>query len=208
MKKITLFLAPFLGLISLPAFAHHPMSGAVPTAIWHGIVSGFAHPIIGLDHFAFILAVGILAAFQKNRALLPLGFIAGSFFGCLLFLSQIAIPASEFLIASSVLLIGIAAMYGKNLATIPTVALIAGAGILHGYAYGSGIIGAESSPLIAYLICFSLGQFAISYGVAYFMQKFSQMRLPSAVGARLAGAMIAGIGLTFMIENIESVIFA
>ena len=62
-------------LISFPAFAHHPMGGALPQNFLNGILSGIAHPIIGFDHLAFILTFGIIASYFKNKFILPLYFI-------------------------------------------------------------------------------------------------------------------------------------
>ena len=38
------------------AMAHHAMGGRMPANFFEGFISGLAHPIIGLDHFAFIQA--------------------------------------------------------------------------------------------------------------------------------------------------------
>ncbi len=207
MKKIIFTITSIACLFSLPAFAHHPMGGEIPTKLWHGLVSGMAHPIIGIDHFAFILAVGILTAFQKNRLLFPSTFIAGAFAGCLVFLSGIIIPGSEFIIATSVLLIGVVALSGKQITMKLSAILVALLGVFHGYAYGSGIIGAEASPLIAYLIAFSALQFCVILGTAHAMNKFYNIQIPTNISARLGGAVIAGIGFTFLIEGIEAAVF-
>lgn len=49
-------------LLAGPAWAHHAMGGEVPGTFAEGLLSGLAHPVIGLDHLAFILAVGLIAA--------------------------------------------------------------------------------------------------------------------------------------------------
>ena len=56
-----------LGLIAIailiigiePAHAHHPMGGATPANFSQGFLSGLAHPIIGLDHLVFVIAIGL-----------------------------------------------------------------------------------------------------------------------------------------------------
>ena len=58
----------FLSLIK-PASAHHFMGGKVPSNFLTGFLSGLAHPVIGLDHFAFVVAVGLLAALLGRRGL-------------------------------------------------------------------------------------------------------------------------------------------
>src|SRR5258706_12280036 len=56
-----LFLASIALLID-PALAHHVMGGQVPVTFRDGLLSGLAHPIIGIDHFAAVVAVARLAA--------------------------------------------------------------------------------------------------------------------------------------------------
>ena len=48
-----------------PAFAHHVMGGRTPATFAEGILSGLGHPIIGVDHFAAVVAVGCLAAAHR-----------------------------------------------------------------------------------------------------------------------------------------------
>ena len=54
-------------VMPVPALAHHPMGGAAATTAWQGFVSGVAHPVVGLDHLAFLLAAGVLAAAVGRR---------------------------------------------------------------------------------------------------------------------------------------------
>ena len=58
-KTIGLSLATLLA--ATPALAHHPMGGEVPQTFWHGLLSGFGHPVIGIDHLAFVVAIGLAA---------------------------------------------------------------------------------------------------------------------------------------------------
>ena len=41
------------------ASAHHLMGGKTPSTFADGILSGIGHPIIGPDHLAFLVALGI-----------------------------------------------------------------------------------------------------------------------------------------------------
>ncbi|MCH9853403.1 MAG: HupE/UreJ family protein [Alphaproteobacteria bacterium] len=210
MKK-PLLLLPSLILTSLmlanPALAHHPLDGTTPTTLWHGIISGFAHPILGLDHLAFIVAIGLLALFQKNRLILPASFVGASLLGCLLFLVNIVIPFNEMLIALSVICIGVALAYGRKLASHYVIILAITAGLAHGTAYGDGIIGAEATPLVAYLLSFTVGQFLIALMVGYIAEKILSIRIANNIVARLSGAVTLGIGMTYMVENVEMMAF-
>ena len=83
-----------LALSALPAFAHHPMGGATPSTMSEGLLSGIGHPIIGLDHLAFVVAMGVAAFLIGSRFLLPLFFILATIVGTGLHLQAINLPAS------------------------------------------------------------------------------------------------------------------
>ena len=40
----------------VPAEAHHVMGGRMPSTFMEGLLSGLGHPVVGLDHLAFIVA--------------------------------------------------------------------------------------------------------------------------------------------------------
>ena len=77
-RFLTSAIALAVALVAAPSqsFAHHVMGGGVPDTLMSGLLSGFGHPIIGIDHLAFIVLVGISAAFTTRRLLTPLVFIA------------------------------------------------------------------------------------------------------------------------------------
>ena len=70
------------------------------------------------------------------------------------------LPVPELVIAFSVISAGLLAMLRKELPTLLLGLGVAGFGLFHGYAYGESIIGAETSPIVAYLIGLSLIQYA------------------------------------------------
>ena len=94
-------------LLSDPAWAHHPMGGTAPTTLMQGLLSGIGHPIIGIDHLAFIVGIGLLAAIAGYGMLLPVLFVIAMTAGIGLHLAALTIPHVELLIAGSVVLISI-----------------------------------------------------------------------------------------------------
>jgi len=206
-KTATIALAAPL-LAAAPALAHHPMGGATPETAWHGLLSGIGHPIIGVDHFAFIVLVGLAAAFAGARFITPLAFIAATVAGCLLKVAGIALPLAEFVIAGSVVLTGIMVLSGKNFGATAYGVIFAIAGLFHGWAYGAAIIGAEPTPLAAYLTGFGVTQYAIALAVSWLTLSVWKASDSRAVQPRLAGAVAAGIGAAFLIEGIEGALFA
>lgn len=208
MKTLKTVIALTAGtLASAPAFAHHPLGGEVPQTFMHGLLSGFGHPIIGVDHLAFIVAVGIAAVFTGQRFLSPLAFIAATLLGCTLLLGGIALPLTEVVIAGSIVLLGGMVLSGRRIPAAAYVAVFAAAGLFHGWAYGASIVGAESTVLAAYLIGFAVIQYAISQAAAWVAHSLWQATDPQAIKPRLTGAIVAGVGAAFLVENIEGMLF-
>ena len=190
------------------ALAHHPLSGEKMTSLWHGLLSGIGHPIIGLDHLAFIIGVALVARMMVKKWQAPLAFIGATLAGALV-LNQITIPFMELMIAASVLLVGIGlvAAKGKNNSTM--VATVIGlAGLLHGAAYGGAIIGVEPTPIIGYLVSFAVTQFVIMLVAAKVMDYFIAKSKASydLMPVKLAGSAIFGIGFVYIFEHAESML--
>ena len=82
MRRLIIALAA-LPALSLPAAAHHPMGGKLPTTALEGLLSGLGHPVIGPDHLAFIIAIGIAAAIVPGGIGLIGAFLAASAAGVL-----------------------------------------------------------------------------------------------------------------------------
>jgi len=147
-------------LISTPSSAHHAIGGATPSNGWDGLVSGLAHPVIGLDHLAFVVAAGLIAALHRRGVFIPIAFVAASLMGTGVHLLALDLPASQPMISLSVLLMG--ALLVARRRSLPIVIVLASAaGIFHGYAYGESIVGAEMTPLSAYLLGLALVQLVI-----------------------------------------------
>ena len=82
-------------MLAEPAWAHHPMGGTLPQTFLQGLLSGFGHPVIGVDHLAAIVGVGILAALAGRSAAVVLAFSVAVIAGVGLHLTGIDLPASE-----------------------------------------------------------------------------------------------------------------
>jgi urease accessory protein len=191
--------AAMLGFVAmmvaaLPAEAHHVMGGRTPATLMEGLLSGLAHPVIGIDHLAFIVAIGIAAGVAGLNLALPAVFIAVSALGVALHVRGIALPGAEVLVALTVLAAGAMLALGRSMQTWAWAVLFAVAGLLHGYAFGESIYGAEASPLAAYLIGLVIVQGALATGIAFLVRGTAA----AALKPRLAGAAIAGIGLAVL----------
>ena len=174
-------------MIAQPAWAHHPMGGKLPQTFLQGLLSGFGHPVIGIDHLAAIVGVGILAALVGRSAAVVLAFSVSVIAGVGLHLSGIDLPASELFVGLTTLLIGALVILRQSMSAGRTLLLFALAGLVHGYALGESIVGAEASPLVAYLLGLLIMQTAI--GVVVYAAVRSLARWP----ARTSGLTVAGV---------------
>lgn len=183
----------------LPAHAHHVMGGQTPATFVQGLLSGLGHPIIGIDHLAFIVAVGVAVGAGHLNVTIPALFIAASGVGVALHVSAVSLPVAEIIVAISVLLAGGMIALGRSVAASGWIALFCVAGLFHGYAFGESIVGAEPAPLAAYLVGLVIVQAALATGVALIARRSGA----SALEPRLAGAAIAGIGLAVLAGQIN-----
>ena len=150
------------------AWAHHPTGGETPSTLWQGLLSGLGHPIIGMDHLAFIVAIGLLSAFAQLRSLLfPMTLVAATAVGAALQWSGVSLPYVEFLVALSVIVVGVFLLRTPEHLKVAGVAGSLAA-VFHGLAYGESIIGAEPAPLGTYLLGLSLIQMVIA-GTAFIL---------------------------------------
>jgi urease accessory protein len=193
-------LIAILFLCTTSAFAHHVMGGTTPSTPVEGLLSGIGHPIIGPDHLAFLLSVGIAVGIGGlNLALVAL-FVIASAIGVMLHVNGINLPGAEIIVACSVLLAGFLIARGRVLSIWSWAALFTVAGLFHGYAFGESIVGAEKSPLHAYLVGLIVIQVALTVGIALFARRRSFGI--SELTPRLVGAAIVGVGLTALIGQL------
>lgn len=184
-------------LMADPAFAHHVMGGRMPSTFAEGLLSGLGHPVIGIDHLAFLAAVGVAVGVAGLNLLLPVVFVAFSALGVALHVHGVNIPGAELMVAASVILAGALVARGAVSSAGLWAALFAAGGLVHGYAFGESIFGAETSPLAAYLVGLVVIQSAIAIGIAAVTRRHKL----GAMAPRLAGATIAGVGLAVLVQQ-------
>ena len=203
-------LSVIASLISGPALAHHPLAGAPMTTFNEGVLSGIGHPILGFDHLFFVVAVGIVAALAGRLTKAPLAYIAGMLGGIALITNGVALPYVEFVIAGSLIILGGLAASGRTISLPLVLALFAGAGLFHGWAFGETVTGQESGMGVSVLAGYLIGLAAIQYIVAVAAGWLATHGIESVadIKPRLAGAVVAGVGVTFLLEGAETAIFA
>lgn len=188
-----------------PALAHHVMGGQMPANALQGFLSGLAHPIIGADHFAAVVAAGFIAAAHGESVRLIAGFILAMIVGVAFHAAGVTVAASEILVAISVIALGATIQLMPGIGTNTALALFATAGLINGYALGESIAGAERAPLLAYFAGLAIVQFAVAFAamkVAAIVARETFTPMPMKV--RLVSGAIIGIGLVFLVQNLRA----
>jgi urease accessory protein len=189
-----------LSLAAFPAFAHHLMGGRTPSTFMEGLLSGLGHPVIGLDHLAFLVAMGVAVGVFGVNLLLPVAFIVAMALGVLLHVNGAGLPAAELVVAASVLLAGGLLAWGRPLPVAAWGALFAIAGLFHGYSLGESIYGADRSALGAYLLGLVVIQSVLAVGVALLVRHYGARQ--TSVAPRIAGALILVVGVVVLAGNL------
>jgi urease accessory protein len=197
-----LILALALAATAEPALAHHVMDGKMPTTFLQGLLSGLGHPIIGIDHFAAVVAVGCLAATQARGEWLGLGYVLAMVIGAAAHIGEASVPGSEIFVAVSVIALGLVLLLRRQALRIDiAIALFAFAGLVHGYALGESIAGAERSPLFAYFIGLAAIQSALVLAVLFGARSLASHRAAPAL-TRVLGAGVFGVGLAVLVQQL------
>lgn len=175
-----------------PAVAQaHPGHGHA-----HGAVQGFAHPILGLDHLAAMIAIGLFAAVRGGRTLwvAPLTSLGAMALGAMLGAGGIVLPGVEAGILASVFVFAILAASAARLPLAAVATLAAVFGLLHGQAHGAEMPANVSG--LAYGAGFLLACALLQGAAAGCVLALRQpARLPFA---RCAGTAVALFGVVLL----------
>jgi len=163
-------------------------------------VSGFRHPISGLDHVVAMVAVGLWGAQLGAPAIwmLPVAFPLVMAFGGMLGLLGVPLPGTEFGIAASAILLGAAVMLQLRPLLALAALLVGIFAIFHGYAHGSELPPGENGLL------YSLG-FVIATGCLHGVGITFGLVNRGTWGqrtVRIAGAAISLTGVFFLSKAI------
>lgn len=178
------------------AHAHHAMDYALPATALEGLLSGLGHPVIGIDHLLFIVGAGVLAAGLNRGILLPLVFVVASISAAGWRAAGAPLELSEIWIALTLVILGAILVIARNPGRAETAGLFLVCGALHGYALAEAIVGAERTPLFAYLAGLTVIQCAIAL-TAWWIATRLAARYPSVPMRRLVGGVIGVVGLAF-----------
>lgn len=169
----------------------HPVKGE---AI--GFLTGFLHPISGLDHVVAMIAVGLWGAQLGAPAiwLLPVAFPIVMAFGGMLGLMGVPLPGTEIGIAASAIMLGTVVMLEVRPPLAVAAVVVSFFAIFHGHAHGSELPAGQSALLFSIGFVIATGCLhgvGISIGLIH-KWPWGQQAL------RMAGGGVATAGLFFM----------
>jgi urease accessory protein len=168
-----------------------------------GILSGFLHPLLGLDHLLAMLAVGILSAQIGGRALwtVPATFVGTMGISALLGISGFHLPYLEYGITFSVLILGLAILFGYRIPEWAALLVVAFFAMFHGNAHGIEIpdITNTLGLLIAYILGFLIATAGLHVVGALIGILVSRLQRGELL-MRLGGLAIAIIGFMLIIN--------
>ena len=172
------------------AFAHPQKGEAV------GFLTGFRHPISGLDHVLAMVAVGLWGAQLGSPAiwLLPVAFPMVMAFGGMLGLMGVPLPGIEYGIAASAIALGAAVMFEWKPPLALAAALVGVFATFHGHAHGTELPPGQSALLYSMGFVIATGCLhAVGIGIGTVHRWPWGQRL-----LRVAGALVSMGGVLFL----------
>ncbi len=194
MMKISALALAAVTLMPGLALAHTGADGHT-----HGFMAGFLHPMGGLDHVLAMVLVGLLAWQIGQRALwlVPAAFVAVMAAGGALGMAGIALPALEFGIALSVVVLGAMVAFGVRAPVAVAMGLAGLFAVFHGQAHGAEM--PASASALGYAAGFMMATALLH--VAGVATGFGMGRI-SAPAVRMAGAAASVAGVVLLVSAV------
>lgn len=195
MKRLCLPL-PLLVLVLL--CAPEPAAAHTEVRISGGLLSGFLHPLLGVDHLVAMVAVGLWGAQLGAPGIwvLPICFPAVMAVGGVLGVLGVPLQFSELVIAASALVLGFAVALALRVPFWAAAIVVGVFAVFHGYAHGRELPDA-ASPL-AYGVGFVVAT-GMLHALGILIGVTTRWRT-GATAVRVLGAMIAGLGGMFLLS--------
>ncbi|WP_037079341.1 HupE/UreJ family protein [Rhizobium sp. CCGE 510] len=176
--------------VASPAFAHE---GA---GVAGGFSSGFMHPLLGWDHIAAMVAVGIWGAFLGLPAIwaLPVVFPIVMAFGGALGILGVPLPGVEIGIALSAIVLGLMVALAARPPIWVAAFVVAAFAIFHGHAHGTELPAAADGVAFAGGFVLATGLLHLTGIALGLLTKWDVGR----IAIRALGGGIAMAGVAFL----------
>lgn len=179
-----------------------PAAASAHTLAGNGLVHGFTHPLLGLDHLLAIVAVGIISVqLSGTKAAiwkLPALFVVFMLIGGVLGMSGAPMPGVEYGVALSVLCFGMVIAASKKLPLSVAVGATALFAVLHGHAHGTEM-SAIAQPAL-YALGF-ITTTAVLHICGVLVGHVASKRSAAFTALRFAGAGMTLAGVLFLVGS-------
>jgi urease accessory protein len=180
----------------LMVFTPNTASAHSETGSVGGFLSGFGHPLTGLDHIVAMVAVGLWGAFLGGRAMwtLPVVFPVVMAFGGAMGVLGVPLPGVEAGIALSGVILGLMVAFAARPPLWVAAVIVGFFAIFHGHAHGSEL------PEAANPLTFAVG-FVVSTGLLHLCGIAFGLLVKwpwGKIAIRVGGAMIALVGFGYL----------
>jgi urease accessory protein len=165
-----------------------------------GFASGFMHPMLGWDHVAAMVAVGLWGAVLGYPAIwqLPVVFPLVMTLGGVLGILGVPLPSVEIGIALSALVLGSMVLFAARPPLWLAAVIVGAFAVFHGHAHGTEL--PEAANPLAYGIGFVLAT-GLLHVCGILISLLSRWRVGRAV-VRSGGAVIALAGAVFLLRAV------
>ncbi|MEM7125433.1 MAG: HupE/UreJ family protein [Chloroflexota bacterium] len=175
------------------------------TGVQGGALTGFLHPLLGLDHLLAMIAVGILSTQMGGRAIwtVPAAFVLVMLVGGILGLAGIELPIVEYGITGSVLALGIAILLQGNMPVAVAMFFVGIFGLFHGHAHGTELPESAAAQGLGYVASYVSGFLIATVGlhlIGALVGLMAEGKNQGNLIMRLSGAAIAIIGVALIVQ--------
>ena len=168
-----------------------------------GLLSGFLHPLLGLDHLLAMVAVGMLSAQIGGRAIwtVPATFVSVMAIGGALGIAGVAVPGVEYLITGSVIALGATIVTGGRIPPWLAIGVVALFALAHGNAHGTELPAATNtlSLTVAYVSGFLIATTCLHL-IGVFLGMIAERRQQGLQLLRVTGALFVVAGFALMAQ--------
>lgn len=163
-----------------------------------GALSGFLHPLLGLDHMLAMVTVGLLSAQMGGRAIwtVPAAFVSVMMLGGIMGLTGLGLPWVEFGIAASVIVLGIALAIKQGVPVGLAMTFVGLFALFHGHAHGTEL--PATMDTILGIVSYVIGFMVATAGLHVIGALLGAMAVRTKRGditLRIAGVLIAVVGV-------------
>ena len=189
-RIVTAVFAWVIAVFAGPALAH------ATDGYGGGFVAGFTHPILGWDHVAAMVAVGLWGAFLGSPAIwiLPVVFPLVMALGAAAGIVGLPVPAVETGIALSAVVLGLMIVLAARPPLWVAAVLVGAFAVFHGYAHGTEL------PATVNAFAYAIG-FVVSTGLLHMIGIVFGLLVKWPAGrlaVRGAGGLISLAGIAFL----------